>query len=367
MFAKRPIKVIVGGNDSQYYVHRGALEAHPAFEEKLKSSTDNFENNVDWCTFDEQTVECVLSFLYTGDYQVPKKPAVVAEGIEEDADAGEEAPAEEEGEEEEEEVVENIEEAEEGGEEGTANQSLMPLQHPMKLTSKTQLEPISPSSTNPPSPAYSESDPNDRPLTPLENCCGVDLPEYALAKTPETEADEESAPEAEESSAAEIYLHTKIYSFACQLDFFKLKYFSLNRLAKALVGLEQTNKDLFPYLADGIRLIYTTTETTDATGADDARNLLSQFVAFKYTTLISEEFDKLIAEGGEFMVDVSRKLARKLVSLSNASEEKIEELLRMNEVLEKSLYESNQRVEKVTAEVRRNLPAQKYQAFTYEI
>lgn len=108
--------MIVGSEDRVYYVHHGALEAHPAFEEKLKSSTDDYDHPIDWCAFDEQTIECVLGFLYTGDYQAPEIAEVVGEN--EEADAGEEVPAEEE----EEEVAEEVEEAEEEGEEGTGSQ-----------------------------------------------------------------------------------------------------------------------------------------------------------------------------------------------------------------------------------------------------
>jgi hypothetical protein len=103
--------VIVGSEDRVYYVHQGALEAHPAFEDKLKSSTDDYDHPIDWCAFDEQTIECVLSFLYTGNYHAPEVTEVVDENKE--ADAGEEVPEEEEEEEEE------VEEIEEEGEEGT--------------------------------------------------------------------------------------------------------------------------------------------------------------------------------------------------------------------------------------------------------
>jgi hypothetical protein len=109
--------VNVGSEDRVYYVHHGALEAHPALEEKLKSSTDEYENPIDWSAFDEQTIECVLCYLYTGDYQAPEVADVVAEN--EEADAGEEAPAEEEeGVAEEVEEVEEVEEEDADGEEG---------------------------------------------------------------------------------------------------------------------------------------------------------------------------------------------------------------------------------------------------------
>jgi hypothetical protein len=53
----------VGRDNRIYYVHHGVLEACPSFDIE-------FEYLLDWSAFDEQTVECVLSFLYTGDYPV---------------------------------------------------------------------------------------------------------------------------------------------------------------------------------------------------------------------------------------------------------------------------------------------------------
>ncbi|CAG8288289.1 unnamed protein product [Penicillium salamii] len=335
IFAKRPIKVVVGSEERVYYVHHGALEAHPAFEAQLKEATDDYMYHINWSAYDEQTVECALGFLYTGGYEAPEATSEVEVVEEAEAEAGEEAPAEEE--------VEEAEEVEE--------------------------VPTTPGSETSDSPALSESDLNERPLTPLGLCCGVNLPEYAAAKTPETEKEEdEPAAEPKESSASEIYLHTKVYWFAHQLEFANLKQYSLNRLAKVLVDLEQTEKDLFPYLADGIRLIYSTTEATD-----DARYLLSQFVAFKYATLVGEDFDQLTSEGGEFMVDVSHKLARKLISLSHIFQEKFEELERRNEELEAESAVKDKQLETLKEEVKqyedrgKTDSSQKYPAFTYQI
>jgi hypothetical protein len=103
IFSKRPIKVVAGSEESVYYLHHGALEAHPAFEAQIKSATDDYMSHIDWSAFDEQTVECVLSFLYTGGYEAPEISAEVAEG----AEAEEEAAADEE-------VVEDAEDVEEG-------------------------------------------------------------------------------------------------------------------------------------------------------------------------------------------------------------------------------------------------------------
>ena len=107
----------MGSDERVYYVHRGTLEVHPAFDARLKASTDEYEEAIDWSGFDEQTIDCVLNFLYSGGYQAPQATSVTAEDGE--ADAGEEATAqdgeeqEEQEKEEQEVMVDEAEEAEE--------------------------------------------------------------------------------------------------------------------------------------------------------------------------------------------------------------------------------------------------------------
>jgi signal transduction histidine kinase len=201
----------------------------------------------------------------------------------------------------------------------------------------------------------------------LEYCDGVTLAtEHVSAQNvpdherQDQDQEEESEQEAEGHSAAEIYLHAKVYSFARQLDFEKLKQFALNRLAQVLVALEQTDKVLFPYLVDAIRLVYKTTGIVD-----DARNLLSQFVALRYTTLIGEHLDELITEGGEFVVDLSHKLARKLTTISMAFK-RVEYLTHKNEELKAESAEKDKELKALRDEVRRG-PAQGFPTFTYQI
>lgn len=232
------------------------------------------------------------------------------------------------------------------------------------------LSPVAESSLapdSPPSQALSEFDLNDRPLTPLEYCDGVTLAtDHAsaqkLSDNGRQDQDQEEEPEqgAEGNTAAEIYLHAKVYSFARQLEFAKLEQFALNRLAQVLVALEQTDKVLFPYLVDAIRLIYKTTNTVD-----NARNLLSQFVALRYATLVGEDLDELITEGGEFVVDLSHKLARKLTTIALAFK-RVEYLTHRNEELKAESAEKDKELKTLREEVRHG-PAQGFPAFTYQI
>jgi hypothetical protein len=120
-------------------------------------------------------------------------------------------------------------------------------------------------------------------------------------------------------------------------------------------------------------LIYTTTED-----GDSARYLLSQFVALKHTALLGEEMNKLVAEGGDFMVDVSGKLARKISSM--ALEETVEELTTKNSELELEAAADREALKSLKEEVegwenwnrqlaygQRRKQGEKYPIFTYEI
>ncbi|KAJ5753697.1 uncharacterized protein N7511_007850 [Penicillium nucicola] len=382
IFTKKPMLIKVGKDSRNYYAHEGVLDACPAFDIE-------FEFILDWTAFDEQTVECVLSFLYTGDYPVnlpalekSQKTEDFAEDTEdelleepEDADA---ATEEDEPEEavtvDEEEAKEEEEEEQEEEEEKEEEQSVQEPQSPASELAAPEIDAIHERScqsepTSAPTISNPQSEVGDdlisRPLTPIRECPGIRMPDnFTPTKRQE---------EPQENEVAEIYLHAKVYSFACHYDFTKLQEFTLNRLAQILDRLQRTQLTLFPYLADAIRLIYTSTEA-----GDSARYLLSQFVALEYLALSGEEMNKLVAEGGDFMVDVSEKLTRKIGSLS--LEEKVEELIAKNLQLEFAAAARQEALKSLKEEVegweswnrqlafaQRRKDWERYQIFTYEI
>lgn len=69
------MKIILGSGKRVYYIHPGilascnssVLEARMTWRWKI----NNEYKPLDWSDFDEQTVECVLSYFYTRDYYVP--------------------------------------------------------------------------------------------------------------------------------------------------------------------------------------------------------------------------------------------------------------------------------------------------------
>ena len=62
----------MGSSKSLYYVHPGGLSSCKSSALRAWVNGPWKENGasgpIDWTDFDEQTVECVLRYLYTGDY-----------------------------------------------------------------------------------------------------------------------------------------------------------------------------------------------------------------------------------------------------------------------------------------------------------
>jgi hypothetical protein len=70
-----PIKVLVGEDRKAYYVHPSVLSSCKSSSADVRMSgpwKSTGDDAINWTDFDSQTIECVLHYLYTGDYHVPK-------------------------------------------------------------------------------------------------------------------------------------------------------------------------------------------------------------------------------------------------------------------------------------------------------
>ena len=161
-----------------------------------------------------------------------------------------------------------------------------------------------------------------RPLTPLRRCVDVGLLATITGALAETKPQEHNF-----STGVEILMHAKVYSFAHRFFWSELTLFALQRLTKVLILVDCKQSHLFPYLGDAIHFVYNNTSQRK-TEVEPARKLLSQFVALNYTDLMGEELQMLASEGGEFMIDLSHKLARLLATGYDS-----------NQLLEKKCYE----------------------------
>jgi hypothetical protein len=168
-----------------------------------------------------------------------------------------------------------------------------------------------------------------RPLTPLNKCLKVGLP-AACIRTAAGFLDHTTPQEFNNNMGAAALIHAKVYSFAHRFFVSELATFALQRLTQVLILVKGTEIGLFPHLADAIRLIYSTTPSLDVE-EDPARKFLSQFVALRYISLIGEDLNTLMAEGGEFTIDVSHKLSFGTSSLKEQIDELREQMGRLED------------------------------------
>lgn len=265
-------------------MHTGILSA-------CKSSTanarlnghwkDTGDDTIDWTIYDVHTVECVLHYLYTGDYDVSRigdTPTPVAQSLDE-----------------------RLAETDSKCNPDVNNTMCLYLHLGLAIAQELP-RPQSP-------PPFEDVLPS--------GCLLLNINEHNRALTPIQDYIEEECWDLNGASqtseklqvGAAIQTHAKVYSFAHQQFFTDLAKLSLQRLICILADTKCDCTSLFPELADTIRHIYDTTPGPDLQ-LNPARRLLSQYVALKHTSLAGDDLDALAAEGGEFMVDVFKKVAR---------------------------------------------------------
>lgn len=151
--------------------------------------------------------------------------------------------------------------------------------------------------------------PPERPLTPLSRCLQAGLPPKTIKTAAGSFTDLSNA--CDEHLGNIALMHAKVYCFAHHILFSKLENLALQRLTQLLLQCDTPTGPFFLRLTDAIGLIYDSTPPLKIN--NPARELLSQYVALKYTTLSEESLRTLIAEGGDFMIDLTRKLARRIL------------------------------------------------------
>uniref|UniRef100_A0A093XBI1 BTB domain-containing protein n=1 Tax=Talaromyces marneffei PM1 TaxID=1077442 RepID=A0A093XBI1_TALMA len=283
MFKVPTIQAIAGREGTVYHVHPHALSScgSAAFKARIGEAWINGASEViDWTDFDEQTIECFLCWLYTNDYDV-RGAADTANG----------------------------EHRRENNQKGTSDHD----DHP---TASTKTESLVPDTA-----MISESY-EERPLTPLSRCILVGLPAETMQTAAATFAQTEFH-DCDELLGDAVFMHAKIYCFAHRFLIPRLEVLALQRLTQVLLTNNTSRDPFFSRLADAIHLVYES--TPKATQFDDpARKLLSQYVALNFTSIPTESLEMLVSAGGEFMVDVAQKLARRIAT-SGRSTESLEE------------------------------------------
>ncbi|KAF2752445.1 hypothetical protein EJ05DRAFT_515642 [Pseudovirgaria hyperparasitica] len=266
LMASAPVKCIVSSARVPYYVHTDVLSTAKGstMDVRLNGSwKQDGEEYLDWTDFDLDTVQCVLNYLYTGDYHCANIACNKDIGID-DSDIA-----------------------------ATPEVDL----DNRPLTHQNICLPLA-----------------DRPLTPLSQCLSLGLPEERMTTFAGTLSSKDAELRGYGKNGQAVLTHAKVYVFAHQTLFSELAQFALQRLTQVLVLVDAEDNSLFPGLSDAIRHIYSRTPGQDLSSLprDPGRNIISQFVALNYPDLTGDNLFELICEGGDFMADVSHKLVRQI-------------------------------------------------------
>ncbi|CAG8939535.1 unnamed protein product [Penicillium salamii] len=277
-----PLQIIAGPQKTILYVHPGLLSScgSPVLKARVKDEWSNNETNkvLDWTDFDVETVKCVLSYLYTGDYHVACPPYP-------DEDLGDcDVPG----------PMCSVEIL--GAGDRTAQRS----------STFTQKRPA----------PHVLKRPSGQPLTPVRELLKAGFPAANMQTAAGAFMKREHA--LCEDLGHLAVAHAKVYCFADYFLFRRLGVFAIQRLTQLLDFCNPTEQFLLD-LKDAIHLVYGSTLKSEAD--DPARELLSQYVAVKCDQISKENLKSLIGEGGDFMVDLSHKMSRSIATNENMAGE----------------------------------------------
>jgi hypothetical protein len=274
------------------------------------------EGEIDWTDFDEQTISCVLQYLYTQEYNASQAVQLLEKKFQSDAAKGQGYPFQE----------------DKGGPSGIPGA----IRVENAVAGSTTLEQQSPGDV-------ATEDLIDRPLTPLSCYLETSL---SVEHDPTTGGNSSQA--MHDDAPSELLVHAKVYSFAHRYFVDDLKQFVLRRLKQILTIIQKKQLGFCPQLAESISFVYDATFASSAR-EDPARNLFSQFVALNYTAMYGSRLKRLLIEGGPFPADLCWKLARRL--MSNPLEERINELTTAYESLQAEVADEKKEIQRLTREL----------------
>ncbi|KAK6339624.1 hypothetical protein TWF718_009020 [Orbilia javanica] len=269
------IRVMVGQDKQVLYVHRAILEKSDSHTLKQvvsgKFKEGRGENGLDWSSEDPETVRRFLTYLYSGDYHVPKP-----------------------------ELKKSTIEPQNGVESGSgAAPPAAATDHGKKPRNE------------PDEQSVDQSGGVARPLTPIQyHLETVRLPTWRY----NTDAgDLEHTPRiGKEFAFGDTMLaHARLYVFAQYHLLRPLETLALQRLTQVMVLAENHSYNLE---ADVIPIIEYTYHDEELERPEDLRELVSQFVAIHFHRFEGEDIYDILEAGGTFVRDVCSKIGRQLLA-----------------------------------------------------
>lgn len=153
---------------------------------------------------------------------------------------------------------------------------------------------------------------NNRPLTPLGECVKIG-PFKRTNKTAIGDFEEREFPHETFSYREALLAHVEVYHFAKDYLLMELQELALQRMMVTLGKLDCSVKHAEEELTEVVGFVYDNI-SCDQDGQEPMRKLVSQFVAFHFTSLLHGSFEELVGRGGDFGLDLARKLRQRLVA-----------------------------------------------------
>ncbi len=129
-------------------------------------------------------------------------------------------------------------------------------------------------------------------------------------------------------------IYSRIYTFARVHFITELEIFILQRLTQVLLLLDISHAYVISNVVQLIRYVY------DCDKLDDSekliKKLITQFAAINFTDLKGDDFEILFNKDGAFIVDLIKKISRRLFSSATCSgllERQIKDLKKENNTL----------------------------------
>ncbi|KIW81841.1 hypothetical protein Z517_04867 [Fonsecaea pedrosoi CBS 271.37] len=303
------VTIRAGEDDSKFTVHEALLSksGSPSLQKLVEPGwKESSEGCIDWRHTSSQTVERILTWLYLRDYQSPD-PVPREIGPEPVADVVLEEPQPE---------VEPPEPAEPDLLEAEDPE----LQHAIFKSCSI------------------------RPLTPLGKCAGVP-PVVTAHKTAAGVFEGLEFPHKDFSYWEPLLTHLDVYSFAKYHLLSELQEIALQRSIITLRKMDCTVEFAEQEVSKAVEFVYANIPA-DRGNEEPMRKLLSQFAAINYTSLMHGSFEALITRGGDFALDLARKLSRRLLARDSDAlvQDELEDRIRN---LEAQLQERDREIQKL--------------------
>jgi len=312
---------ILAGPDKQHLgVHEAAFDAvdSPSLKRLISGQwTESKSRVIDWGHTDAATVQRFLTFLYLGNYNTPwpqprpdlpsPESCEAGEFVKEDPMTGEDVMAIPE-------VVAHLgtPESEADGLPEEPEPWLEPWLEP-EPDEEALAEVDIPDDGTESNPAYQKAlleSFDARPLTPIASFVEAEAADY----DPRFAAgvfESSEYPYKKYSYIDLLLAHTQVYIFAQYHLCSNLRSFALQRLLEVLQCVDCSQEHAASEIASLAQLVYDRTQQTDS-DEEPLRRVVSHFVADNYNFLARSDLEDLFLLGGEFTVDVSKKVARRL-------------------------------------------------------